>query len=146
MSNLEILNKLTQNVNETTQITINHDGVEYPFDCRPLTDGEISQLKKIESGTFELKVKIDAQGKRKGKVEKQDNETLVNGGEFQENKDLVKYTAIAWSLSIGDEKVPVDIVKQLAPGLPDLLFAEIIKLSGLTEINLMAVKSFLQNE
>ena len=141
-----MLNKLSEGINQTKQITITLEDEEYPFQIRPLTDGELSKLKKIENNAFSLKFKIDDKGNRKGQPVKEDNEAVVKGGEFTESHDQVKYTAIAWSLSIDGDEVTVEDVQTLPPGLPDLLFEEIIKVSSLSNSDLTAIKKFRKNK
>ena len=147
MSNLEMLQKLSEGLNKTQKIQINFEDEDYEFTMRPLTDGELSELRKLENSNFAVKVKLDDAGKRRGKPQKEtnDNETTIDGGKFSETRDLIKYKAVALSLSCDGEEIPEDAVKDLSPGLPDLLFAEVIKISALSDDDLTTVKNFRKN-
>ena len=53
------------------------------------------------------------------------------------------YTAIAWSMTLPEEKpVPVQAIRDLGKGVPELLFNEVIRISKLTEQDLTAIKNF----
>ena len=142
MSNLEVLEKLVAGTSAAKEVIVNFEDNDYPFKIRPLTDGELTKLKKIENGSLTFKVKIDDNGKRKGEPETQ-NQADINTGEYQERQVRAKYTAIAYSLSVDDEVFPVEKVEDFPKGLPDILFKEVIKISGLEAGDLAVLKNFL---
>ena len=142
MSNVEVLEKLVAGTSAAKEVIVNFEDNDYPFKLRPLTDGELTKLKKIENGSLTFKVKIDDNGKRKGKPETE-NQADINTGEYQEGQVRAKYTAIAYSLSVDDEVFPVEKVEDFPKGLPDILFKEVIKISGLEAGDLAVLKNFL---
>ena len=141
MSNLEILQKLTLGKKDTKDVTIELNGESYDFTIRPLTDGELSELKALEKKP--LIVKVNTGNGRRQSVTTENVD--INTGEFEKSQNEAKFKAISLSLSI-DEDVPVEMIKQLPAGLPDILFKEIINVSSLTEKDLSLIKSFQQNE
>ena len=56
---------------------------------------------------------------------------------------MAKYTAIAYSLSVDGETFPVEKVEEFPKGLPDILFKEVINISGLEAGDLAVLKNFL---
>ena len=48
MSNLETISQILQESSERTEVTINYNGNEKKFKMKPLTDGELTKLKRIE--------------------------------------------------------------------------------------------------
>lgn len=140
-NNNEVLEKLILGTSGSTEVTINYEDKDYNFNLRPLTDWELTQLKKIEYNTLNFKVKIDDEGAKKGANDSQ--EADVNTGEFTEKQALAKYTAIAWSLSDDEVTVPVESIEKLGKGLPNLLFEKVIEVSGLRPGDLTTVKNFL---
>jgi len=137
MSNIEILNKLTTGKNAVETVTINYENEDYPFEIRPLTSGELSQLQAIEKKGFVMKVGVNPQGKRQSVTTNTDID--VNAGEFNEHQTEAMYTAIAWSLG---KEVTVENVKSLPVGLPELIFTEVIRISTLTDNDLTIIKQF----
>lgn len=141
MSNLEVLQKLSLGVNNTEKVIIeSEDGSKDEFIMRPLTDGELTKLQTIEKKPYNMKIKLDGSGKKKS-VSKPNTDLDVGMGEFTESQAEAMYTAIAWSLSVGETVTPDD-VKTLRVGFPQLLFDEVIRISKLTEGDLTAIKSF----
>ena len=144
MSNLEIFEKLVAGTSAAEEVIINFEDEDYPFKLRPLTDGEISKLKKLENKPLTFKVKIDENGKRGIDEEPQgSNEADINTAEYQEGQIKAKYTAIAYSLSVDGEKFPVEKVENFPKGMPDLLFKEVIRIYGLELGDLGVLKKFL---
>ena len=139
MSNLEMLQKLTLGTEATEKVTIIYNEEEREFLIRPLTDGELTKIQSLEKKGFVMKIGVDGKGKRQ-KVET-NTDVDVNAGDFNECQYEAMYTAIAWSLSI-DEDIPIDQVKGLPYGLPQLLFNEVIRVSGLTDDDLTVIKQF----
>ena len=45
---------------------------------------------------------------------------------------------------MNDEIVPVEMVKKMMPGMPEIVFTEVIRISKLTESDLTSIKSFLK--
>lgn len=143
MSNMEMLEKLSQGKNRVETVPVFIDGEKVAeYEMRPLTSGEISKLKIIENKPYKMTMQIDAKGKRKGDAQEKLSDMDIGMGEFSEVQTKAMYTAIAWSLSVGDEKIPVKAIYDLDKGIPELLFEKVIELSGLTAADLKAVKLF----
>lgn len=143
MSNLDIIQKLTVGKDDVTEVNIEYDGTEYPFTIRPLTSGEISKLEGLEKKSLVFKTGVK-NGRRQTINTK--NDVDVNAGRFTEDRITAMYQAIALSLSVGDEKVTVDDVKGLKPGLPERLFDHVITISKLNESDLLFIKKFRKDE
>lgn len=151
-NNQDVLEQLISGKDSTEKIKI--EGKE--IFIRPLTDGELSQLKALEKEPVNVDITFKpGEQKRKGfrdKVKKeleeadeQEGKARLNSGTMSESQDETKYLAIAMSLSIGDNEISSDFVKNLAAGVPDKIFKEVIKLSNLEEASLDTVKNFLKN-
>lgn len=148
VNNLDLLRKLTLGTNEVKEVKLTVDEEEYPFKIRPLSDGELTELKAIEQSAFEMKLKLGKNGKKIKSEEEilQDQEANIDTAEFTKAKSKTKYTAIAYALTVDEDAViTVEDVAGLPSGVPDLLFKEIIDLSGLEDSNLTTVKQFLGN-
>jgi len=145
MSNNEMLQKITLRKKNTETITLDYDGDEIEFTLRPLTSGELTRLQRIEKQGFKMKVGVSPAGKRQN-VQSNMTDVDVNAGEFGELQNEAMYTAVAWSLSVEDETVTVDAIKELPAGLPELLYEQVINVSGLSDKDLTSVKNFRKDE
>lgn len=146
-SNLEMLQKLTLGKEAIETVTIEFEDEKADFTIRPLTSGELSKLQAIEKKKLNVKVALENGKRKKTSVSEDDpkvQDVNINTGEFTESQAEAMYKAIAWSLSIDDEIVPVEMVKKMMPGMPEILFTEIIRISKLTESDLTCIKSFLK--
>ena len=135
MSNLEMINRLTKGVEATEIITV--EGVD--IEIRPLTSGELSELQRIENKGFVMKLGINPNS-RKQKMDM--NDIDINAGDFNQCQNEAMYKAVALGLSIGDEKISIAQVQELPPGAPEQIFNEIIRISKITEKDLIIVKNF----
>ena len=143
MSNLELLQKLTLGIKDTETVKIElEDDTTHDFTIRPLTSGELTKLQSLEQKPYNMKIKLNAQGKKKSVEKVPDTGLDVSMGDFTEYQAKAMYTAIAWSLSVDDEKVKPEDVESLPNGIPELLFTEVIRISKLTEADLTSIKSF----
>jgi len=146
MSNLEVLEKLSLGVNETQEVSIEtEDGETYDFTIRPLSDGELTQLQVIEKKPYSMKMKLNRNGEREpvNREDKPDKQEMdVDMGDYIDVQAKSMYTAIAWSLSVDGEQIPVKAVKGLPVGVPELLFDKVIEISNLTSKDLSAIKNF----
>lgn len=146
-SNLEMLQKLTLGKEAIETVTIEFEDEKAEFTIRPLTSGELSKLQAIEKKKLNVKVALENGKRKKTSVSEDDTKVQdvnINTGEFTESQAEAMYKAIAWSLSIDDEIVPVEMVKKMMPGMPEVLFTEVIRISKLTESDLTSIKSFLK--
>ena len=146
-SNLEMLQKLTLGKEAIETVTIEFEDEKADFTIRPLTSGELSKLQAIEKKKLNVKVALENGKRKKTSVSEDDTKVQdvnINTGEFTESQAEAMYKAIAWSLSIDDEIVPVEMVKKMMPGMPEVLFTEVILISKLTESDLTSIKSFLK--
>lgn len=146
-SNLEMLQKLTLGKEAIETVTIEFEGEKTDFTLRPLTSGELSKLQAIEKKNLNVKVALENGKRKKTKVSEDDSKVQdvnINTGEFTESQAEAMYKAIAWSLSVDDEVIPVEMVKNMLPGMPELLFTEVIRISKLSESDLTSIQSFLK--
>ena len=146
-SNLEMLQKFTLGKEAIETVTIEFEDEKADFTIRPLTSGELSKLQAIEKKKLNVKVALENGKRKKTSVSEDDTKVQdvnINTGEFTESQAEAMYKAIAWSLSIDDEIVPVEMVKKMMPGMPEVLFTEVIRISKLTESDLTSIKSFLK--
>ena len=141
MSNLELLQKLSLGKDYVEHVTIQTDDDETTFEMRPLTDGELTKLRIIEKEPYSMKIGVGSDGKRKS-VEKNTADMNIGMGEFTEYQAKAMYTAVAWSLSVNGENVTIKDVQGLKKGIPSILFAEVIRISNLTEEDLTVIKQF----
>ena len=143
MSNMEMLEKLSQGKNRIETVPIVKDGETVAeYQMRPLTSGEVSKLKIIENKPYKMKMQIDVQGKRQATKKEKVSDMDIGMGDFTEVQTKTMYTAIAWSLSVDGETIPVEALDDLDKGVPELLFEKVIEISGLTDKDLKSVKSF----
>lgn len=146
-SNLEMLQKLTLGKDAVETVNIEFEDEKADFTIRPLTSGELSKLQAIEKKKLNVKVALENGKRKKTSVSEEDTEVQdvnINTGEFTESQAEAMYKAIAWSLSIDDEKIPVEMVKNMLPGMPEILFEHVIRISKLTKSDLTSIKSFLK--
>ena len=142
-----MLKKLTLGKEAIETVTIEFEDEKADFTIRPLTSGELSKLQAIEKKKLNVKVALENGKRKKTSVSEDDTKVQdvnINTGEFTESQAEAMYKAIAWSLSIDDEIVPVEMVKKMMPGMPEVLFTEVIRISKLTESDLTSIKSFLK--
>ena len=134
MNNTEIIEKLIlgDNLKETVEI----NGVE--VELRPLNSGELAELQALEKKGFIMKVGVNGQGKRQSV---QTNDVDVNAGEFTEYQTAAMYKAVSWSMGIDE-----DSVKHFAVGVPEKIFAEVVRISNLSDGDLTSIKQFRKDE
>lgn len=135
MTNQEMLNKLIQGTDKTETVEIEVNGNKAEFKIRPLTAGELTKLQVIEKQGFHVKVGMQ-NGKRQT-VESNLSDVDVDVGEFNEAQAEAMYTAISLSFDL-----PVESIKNLPVGVPEVMFDKVIEISNLTETDLTSVKSF----
>ena len=135
-NNFEMLQKLSSGKNHIEEIKIN--GVK--LNIRPLSDGELTKLQVIEKKPYTMNMKLNSKGKRGETKNTQDMD--VGMGEFTSSQAKAMYTAVAWSLSIDNDTVSIDDVRNLDKGVPELIFKEVVRISKLNESDLSAIKNF----
>ena len=138
MNNQEMLEKLIDGTDSIERVKINVNGKEGEFEIRPLNSGELSKLKALEKKGFNMTIAVNGQGKRQGV---QTNDVDVNAGEFNEYQSDAMYTAISWSTDLEKESL-----EKLPVGFPEALFAEVIRISNLSDSDLTTVKTFRKKE
>ena len=139
MNNQEMIQKLILGTDNKETVEIEYNGEKATFNIRPLSAGELTQLQVIEKKGFN--VKIGMQNGIRQTVESNLSDLDVNVGEFNEAQSEAMYKAISLSFNI-----PVDDIKQLPVGLPEIMFEHVIKISNLTDKDLTTVKTFRQKE
>ena len=136
-NNFEMLQKLSSGKNHIEEIEIN----KVKLNIRPLSDGELTKLQVIEKKPYTMNMKLNSKGKR-GETNTNTQDMDVGMGEFTQSQSEAMYTAVAWSLSIDDDKFTVDDVRNLDKGVPELIFKEVVRISKLNESDLSAIKNF----
>ena len=127
MNNNDIIEKLTLGKNKTETVTIEDVEIE----LRPLTSGELAKLQTIEKQGFTMTVGLNNQGKRPT------NDVDVNAGEFNKYQTEAMFKAIAWSMGIDEKKIA-----DFDVGVPEKIFAEVVRISNLTDDDLTSIKQF----
>lgn len=135
MNNNEILSKLTLGKDKTEKVTIEYEDEKTTITLRPLTSGELSKLQAIEKQPFHVKIGMQNGKRTTTQTNMQDMD--INTAEFTEAQNEAMYTAIAWSMSIKPEQV-----KEFYPGVPELIFEQIIRVSKLSDDDLTVIKQF----
>lgn len=138
MNNQEMLEKLIDGTDSIERVKVNVNGKEGEFEIRPLNSGELSKLKALEKKGFNMTIAVNGQGKRQGV---QTNDVDVNAGEFNEYQTDAMYTAVSWSTNLKKESL-----EKLPVGFPEALFAEVIRISNLSDSDLTTVKTFRKKE
>ena len=134
MNNQDIIEKLTLGKDATETVEIDGDEIE----LRPLTSGELSKLQSIEKKGFSMKVGVNQQGKRQSV---QTNDVDINAGEFNKYQTEAMYKAVAWSMGISE-----DVVENFAVGTPEKIFMEVVRISKLSDNDLVSIKQFRKKE
>lgn len=138
MNNQEMLEKLIDGTDSIEKVKVTVNGKEGEFEIRPLTSGELSKLRALEKKGFNMTIAVNGQGKRQGV---QTNDVDVNAGEFNEYQADAMYTAVSWSTDLEKESL-----EKLPVGFPEALFAEVIRISNLSDSDLTTVKTFRKKE
>ena len=144
MNNQEILNKLTLGIQETEKVEVEfEDGKSETFEMRLLTDGELSELKTLESTPYRMKLKMNTDGKVES-VERREADTNMdmNLNELNRYQSKVLYNAVAWSLSVNGSEISSNTIRALPKGVPEALFTEVIRMNRLTDEDLKLIKNF----
>ena len=134
MNNNDIIEKLTLGKDATETVTIDGDEIE----LRPLTSGELSKLQSIEKKGFSMKVGVNQQGKRQSVST---NDVDINAGEFNKYQTEAMFKAVAWSMGIDE-----DVVENFRVGLPEKIFMEVVRISQLSDNDLVGIKQFRKKE
>ena len=127
MNNNDIIEKLTLGKNKTETVKIEDVEIE----LRPLTSGELAKLQTIEKQGFTMTVGLNNQGKRPT------NDVDVNAGEFNKYQTEAMFKAVAWSMGIDEKKIA-----DFDVGVPEKIFAEVVRISNLTDDDLTSIKQF----
>ena len=132
-----MLERLTLGTEATETIEVGGEEVE----IRPLTSGELSKFQTIEKKGFVMKVGVGANGKRTN-VSTSNTDVDINAGDFTQYQSEALYKAVAWGLSIGNEKVNPEQVEALPAGIPEQIFNEIVRISNIKDNDLTIIKNF----
>ena len=127
MDNKTLLNKIIEGTQHTETVTITYNGEDYNFTLKPLTSGELSKVQRIERKG--LNININNNGKSKP--------VPLNAGELANNTAEAMYTSISYSLD-----APTDKIRLLPQNLVEDLFKEVMRISNLTEKDLVLVRNF----
>ena len=136
MDNESILAELFNGTANTVEFPI--EGLQEPLTLRPLTNGELLELKKLEKGNQEGLIKVK-RGMDKEDIKKQvqDLESNIKYKDLIQNEQNTKYKAIQLSASLSNAmigKLPAKIYNEL--------FDKIMEISQITEDDLDLLKDF----
>ena len=140
---MELIEKLTLGKDALETVKVKSDKGTIDVTLRPLSDGELSKLRSMEQKSLVVKVGVNSDGERESV---QTNDVDINTGEFSESQAKTMYHAVAWSMSVEGEKYTPEMIEGLMPGVPKQLFEHVIRISQLTETDLVTIKSFLKNK
>lgn len=138
MNNLEIIEKITKGTTATEQITLSN-GEEITI--RPLTAGELAELQRLEKKVFKMKVGVDQKGKKRN-VETTNTDVNIDAGEFSKSQTDTLFTAVAYGLSINDNKISKKQVEAFPVGIPEQIFTELVRISNISNNDLKIIKNF----
>ena len=136
MTNVELIQKLTQGKDNVEDCLITVDGEELSVPLRPLTSGELAELQTIEKKGFVMKIGVNGKGKRTS-TSLNNTDMDINAGEFTQYQNEALYKAVAWSLD-----ATVEEVKGFRPGIPEQLFVHVVRLSNIKDNDLTIIRNF----
>ena len=98
-NNEDIINELINGSENTTEVQF--EGLSQPLTLRPLTNGELLILKKLEKGSQKGKIKVQ-RGMTREEIEDQvqDLECDIVYKDIVENESKTKYRAIEFSTGL----------------------------------------------
>ena len=109
------------------QVTITFNGEDFTFTLKPLTSGQLSTLQRLERKGLNINISS------KGKASPID----INAGDLADNQAEAMFKGISFSL-----EAPVEKVKLLPLEIVEALFKEIIRISKVSDNELILVKNF----
>lgn len=127
MENKELLDKIIEGTQMEEQVTITFNGEDFTFTLKPLTSGQLSTLQRLERKGLNINISS------KGKASPID----INAGDLADNQAEAMFKGISFSL-----EAPVEKVKLLPLEIVEALFKEIIRISKVSDNELILVKNF----
>ena len=127
MENKELLDKIIEGTQMEEQVTITFNGEAFTFTLKPLTSGQLSTLQRLERKGLNINISS------KGKASPID----INAGDLADNQAEAMFKGISFSL-----EAPVEKVKLLPLEIVEALFKEIIRISKVSDNELILVKNF----
>lgn len=137
MTNADMIYKLMLGKDDFTEVIIVIEDEKIPINLRPLTAGELAQLKRMEQKSIKFHTSVGVDGKSDVS-----NSADIETDKFLEGQDKAKFQAVAWSMSCDGVTVTPEQVKEMKKEIPNLLFKHVIEVSCLTEKDLTSVKLF----
>lgn len=131
MENKELLDKIIEGTQMEEQVTITFNGEDFTFTLKPLTSGQLSTLQRLERKGLNINISS------KGKASPID----INAGDLADNQAEAMFKGISLSL-----EAPVEKVKLLPLEIVEALFKEIIRISKVSDNELILVKNFQSND
>lgn len=131
MENKELLDKIIEGTQMEEQVTITFNGEDFTFTLKPLTSGQLSTLQRLERKGLNINISS------KGKASPID----INAGDLADNQAEAMFKGISFSL-----EAPVEKVKLLPLEIVEALFKEIIRISKVSDNELILVKNFQSND
>lgn len=126
-SNNQILDKIIEGTQHEEQVTINYNDEPYTFTLRPLTAKQLSKIQNLERKGMSIQITGNGQAKP----------FKINAGSLAENQMEAMINGISLSLDAS-----LDKVKLLPSDLVESLFQEVIKVSNVTEQDLVLIRNF----
>ncbi len=142
MDNESLIKELLAGKENTVQFEI--EGLSEPLTLRPLTNGELLQLKIIEKGNQQGTVKVKKNMSRediKEQVQDMESNSNINYADIVKNEFNTKYEAIKISASLS-----IGIIKRLPTKILDDIFAKIIEISEITKDDLSILENFRKEQ
>ena len=127
MENKELLDKIIEGTQMEEQVTITFNGEDFTFTLKPLTSGQLTTLQRLERKGLNINISS------KGKASPID----INAGDLADNQAEAMFKGISFSL-----EAPVEKVKLLPLEIVEALFKEIIRISKVSDNELILVKNF----
>ena len=124
--NNDLIEKILKGEEHTETVQIEYNGDFFDFTLRPLTSKELSQVQKLERKGL----KLDS-------ITKNSESLSVDFGDMAESQMKAMQKAISLSLD-----APLSKVEQLPVSVVDGLFNEVIRVSNLSEKELIVVRNF----
>lgn len=126
-ANNQILDKIIEGSQAEEQVTINYNDEPYTFTFHPLTAKQLSKIQNLERKGMSIQIMNNGQAKP----------FKINAGSLAENQMEAMINSISLSLD-----APLDKVKQLPPDLVELLFQEVVRVSNVSEEELILIRNF----
>lgn len=125
--NNQILDKIIEGSQATEEVEINYNNEPYTFTLHPLTAKQLSKIQNLERKGMTIQITANGQAKP----------FKINAGSLAENQMEAMINGISMSLDAS-----LDKVKRLPPELIETLFKEVVRVSNVSEQDLVLIRNF----